>query len=88
MRRARVRFGLLVAAIALLVLILFQQALQSSLLTSFVGAIRNQSAPVLVYSTDGQRALQASVLTPDLERMAREAPGSVSRAGSGKARSR
>jgi putative ABC transport system permease protein len=76
LRRAKVRFGLLVAAIALLVfLILFQQALQSSLLTSFVGAIRNQSAPVLVYSTDGQRALQASVLTPDLERMAREAPG-------------
>ncbi len=76
LRRAKVRFGLLVAAIALLVfLILFQQALQSSLVTSFVGAIRNQSAPVLVYSTDGQRTLQASVLTPELEQLARDAPG-------------
>ena len=72
MRRARVRFGLLIAAIGLLVfLILFQQALQSGLLTSFVGAIRNQSAPVLVYSVDGQRMLQGSVITPDLEQIVR-----------------
>jgi putative ABC transport system permease protein len=70
MRRAAVRFGLLVAAIALLVfLILFQQSLQNSLLRSFTGALRAQSAPVLVYSTDGQRTLQASVLTPDLEEL-------------------
>jgi putative ABC transport system permease protein len=76
LRRSKIRFGLLVAAIALLVfLILFQQALQTSLLTSFVGAIRNQSAPVLVYSTDGQRTLQASVLTPELEALARDASG-------------
>ncbi len=76
LRRAKVRFGLLMAAIALLVfLILFQQALQTSLITSFVGAIRNQSAPVLVYSTDGQRTLQGSVLTPQNEQLAREAPG-------------
>ena len=61
MRRAKVRFGLLIAAIGLLVfLILFQQSLQNSLLTSFIGAIRTQSAPVLVYSTDGQRTLQAA----------------------------
>ena len=67
-RRAKVRFGLLIAAVALLVfLILFQQSLQNGLLTSFVGAIRNQSAPVLVYSTEGRRILQASVITPDLE---------------------
>lgn len=67
MRRAKVRFGLLIGAVALLVfLILFQQSLQNGLLTSFVGAVRNQSAPVLVYSTDGQRTLQASVITPDL----------------------
>jgi putative ABC transport system permease protein len=76
MRRAWVRFGLLIAAIALLVfLILFQQALQSGLLTSFVGAIRNQSAPVLVYSVDGQRVLQGSVITPDLEQVVRATPG-------------
>lgn len=76
MRRARVRFGLLIGAIGLLVfLILFQQALQSSLLTSFVGAIRNQSAPVLVYSVDGQRVLQGSVITPELDRIVRATAG-------------
>ena len=76
MRRAWVRFGLLIAAIGLLVfLILFQQALQSGLVTSFVGAIRNQSAPVLVYSVDGQRVLQGSVITPDLEQIVRATPG-------------
>ena len=76
MRRAWVRFGLLIAAIALLVfLILFQQGLQSGLITSFVGAIRNQSAPVLVYSVDGQRVLQGSVITPELESIVRATPG-------------
>ena len=75
MRRAWVRFGLLIAAIGLLVfLILFQQALQSGLVTSFVGAIRNQSAPVLVYSVDGQRVLQGSVITPELEQVVRATP--------------
>ncbi len=50
MARAKTRFGLLVAAIALLVfLILFQQSLQNGLITGFVGAIRNQNAPALVY---------------------------------------
>jgi putative ABC transport system permease protein len=68
MARAKVRFALLISAIGLLVfLILFQQSLQNGLLTSFVGAIRNQSAPVLVYSVDGQRVIQGSVITPDLE---------------------
>jgi putative ABC transport system permease protein len=76
MRRAKVRFGLLIVAIGLLVfLILFQQALQNSLLRGFTGALRSQSAPVLVYSTDGQKTLQASILTPELESLARAAPG-------------
>lgn len=67
-RRAKVRFALLVAAVGLLVfLILTQQALQNGLLTSFVGAIERQSAPVLVYSVDGQKTLQGSVITPDLQ---------------------
>jgi membrane protein YdbS with pleckstrin-like domain len=40
MVRAKVRFGLLIGAIALLVfLILFQQALHDGLITSFVGAV-------------------------------------------------
>lgn len=76
LRRARVRFGLLVAALGLLVfLILFQASLQNGLLTSFVGAIRNQSAPVLVYSVDGQRVIQASVITPELDAAVRSVEG-------------
>lgn len=67
-RRAKVRFGLLMAAVGLLVfLILIQLALQNGLLTAFVGAIEKQSAPVLVYSVDGQKTLQGSVVTPDLQ---------------------
>ena len=42
-RRGLVRFGLLAMAISLsLFLVLFQRALQDGLLTSFVGALRNQ----------------------------------------------
>lgn len=86
MARAKVRFALLIAAIGLLVfLILFQQSLQNGLLTSFVGAIRNQSAPVLVYSVDGQRVIQGSVITPDLEQQIRalDEAGVVGRIGQG-----
>lgn len=76
MARSKVRFGLLVAAIALLVfLILFQQSLQNGLITGFIGAIRNQNAPVLVYAVDGQRVIQGSVITPDLQLLATSAPG-------------
>ena len=86
MQRAKVRFGLLVVSIGLLVfLILFQQSLQNGLLTSFVGAIRNQSAPVLVYSVDGQRVIQASIITPDVEASVRavDGVGAVGRIGQG-----
>jgi putative ABC transport system permease protein len=86
MHRAKVRFGLLIVAIGMLVfLILFQQSLQNGLLTSFVGAIRNQSAPVLVYSVDGQRVIQASVITPELEQAIRDddAVGAAGRIGQG-----
>ena len=74
--RAKVRFGLLMAAIGLLVfLILTQQALQNGLLTSFVGAIERQSAPVLVYSVDGQRTLQGSIVTPELQEQVEQVDG-------------
>ena len=67
MSRAKVRFALLIAAIGLLVfLILFQQSLQNGLINGFIGAIRDQNAPVLVYSVDGQRILQGSVITPEM----------------------
>ncbi len=68
LRRAWVRFGILAVAIAMLIfLILFQQTIQTGLITSFTGAIRAQSAPVLVFSVDGQRSLQGSIITPDVE---------------------
>jgi putative ABC transport system permease protein len=66
-RRAKVRFALLMGSIGLLVfLILFQQTLQNGLITSFIGAIERQSAPVLVYSVDGRVNLQGSVVTPEV----------------------
>jgi len=86
MARAKVRFALLIAAIALLVfLILFQQSLQNGLITGFIGAIRAQSAPVLVYSVDAQRVIQGSVITPPMEQQVRDAPGTgaVGRVGQG-----
>jgi putative ABC transport system permease protein len=75
-RRAIVRFALLMAAIGLLVfLILVQQTLQNGLLNAFVGGIENQSAPVLVFSVDGQRTLQGSIITPPLEAKIKSASG-------------
>jgi putative ABC transport system permease protein len=76
MRRAPVRFALLTGAVALLVfLILFQYTIQNGLITAFVGAIRNQNAPVVVYSVDGQRTLQGSVVTPAMEAAVRGVAG-------------
>ena len=81
MRRAKARFALLMAAIGLLVfLILFQQTLQAGLLDAFVGGLRNQSAEVLVFSVDGRRNLQGSILTPPLEQQIRQVDG-VGQAG-------
>lgn len=85
-RRAKARFGMLIAAVGLLVfLILTQQALQDGLLTSFVGGIERQSAPVVVYSVDGQRTLQGSIVTPDLQAKveAVDEVGAVGRIGQG-----
>ena len=81
MRRASVRFGLLISAVGLLVfLILTQQAIEGGLVTGFVGALRQQSAPVLVFSVDGQRTLQGSIINPALEAKVRSASG-VAQAG-------
>lgn len=63
--RARLRFGLLAAAIALLVfLLLFLNTLSQTLLGSFTAAVENNSADVLVYADDARRNLQASRLDP------------------------
>lgn len=59
----------------LVFLILTQQALQNGLISSFIGAIKRQSAPVLVFSVDGQRNLQGSVITPSLQKAIENAPG-------------
>jgi putative ABC transport system permease protein len=84
--RSKLRFILLIGAISLLVfLILFQQSLQNGLINGFIGAIREQNAPVLVYSVDGQRVLQASVITPAMEAQVRATRGveAVGRIGQG-----
>jgi len=65
-RRAKLRFGLLIGAVALLVfLILFQQTLAAGLLGSFTGGLENQSAEVLVFNADARGAVEGSVVTPD-----------------------
>ena len=76
LRRAKARFALLALAVALLAfLILAQQSLRDSLVTSFVGGIRSQSAEVLVFDVDGRRFLQSSVVPPELEREVRTVEG-------------
>ena len=68
MRRAKGRFGLLTGAVGILVfLVVFQQALLDGLVTEFVGAIRNQSADVLVYGSDARLNLQGSVVGADTQ---------------------
>lgn len=65
-RRSWGRFLLLTGSVLLLVfLILFQSALRDGLVTAFVGAIRNQNAPVIVYSLEGQKTLQASFISAE-----------------------
>jgi putative ABC transport system permease protein len=66
MRRAKLRFGLLAGAVGLLVfLILFQQALLSGLINQFIGALKNQSADVLVYNDQARKNLEGSIILPD-----------------------
>lgn len=75
MHRGKVKFALLLVAVSLLVfLILVQQALSRALVTSFIGAIENQSAPVLVYATDSLRAPQGSIITPQLQQAVLDSP--------------
>ncbi len=65
-KRAKLRFGLLAGAVGLLVfLILFQQALLGGLVTQFIGALRNQSADVVVYNDQARKNLEGSRVTPE-----------------------
>jgi putative ABC transport system permease protein len=64
-RRAKLRFGLLTGAVALLVfLIIFQQTLAAALLGFFTGGLEHQSAEVLVYNADARRNVEGSIIQP------------------------
>lgn len=64
--RSKLKFGLLAAAVGLLFfLLLFVNTVSSTLLSTFVGAIENNSAQVLVYAADSQATIAASRLSPD-----------------------
>jgi putative ABC transport system permease protein len=85
-RRSPLRFALLTAAVGLLVfLIVFQTLLRDGLIAQFIGAVRNQSAEVLVYGAQARQNLEGSQISPDqlaaIERAA--APRPVSRLGEG-----
>lgn len=76
MRRAKLRFGLLAGAVGLLVfLILFQQALLGGLINQFIGALRHQSADVLVYSDQARENLDGSIIFPDQAEQVSRVPG-------------
>ena len=85
-RRAKGRFTALALAVGLLVfLVLFQQGLRDGLITQFIGALRNQSAPVLVYGEQARQNLEGSQVRPDQQAAvaAIDGVGRVGRLGEG-----
>lgn len=84
MRRAKLRFALLMGAVGLLAfLILFQQALTGGLVTQFIGALRNQTGAVIVLSADARENLAASNLSPDQVRAVQAVEGVAASAAVG-----
>jgi putative ABC transport system permease protein len=80
-RRSLGRFALASGAVGLLLfLLMFQQTLQDVLITAVVGGVENQSAPIVVYSVEGQRTLRSSSISPDLVTAVAGVPG-VGQAG-------
>ena len=76
MRRAKLRFGLLAGAFAVLVfLLLFLSTISATLLGFLTGAVQHNSADVLVYSVASKRNLQASRLNPSVLKAVRAVPG-------------
>jgi putative ABC transport system permease protein len=76
MRRAKARFGLLIAVTGLLMfLILTLQTFRVGLVTEFVGAIQHQSAPVLVYNVEARHSIEASSIPVDMEASVRSSQG-------------
>lgn len=82
MRRAKLRFGLLAGAVALLVfLVLFLSTLSGALIESFTGAIKNLNADVLVYSDSARDNIQGSRLDPGVVAQVAQVPGVASAGG-------
>ena len=75
-KRAKVRFTLLVLAIGLLVfLVLFQIGLRDGLIGQFIGALCNQSAPVLVFDAQARKNIEGSRISPDTQAALAEVNG-------------
>jgi putative ABC transport system permease protein len=82
MQRSKVRFALLTLAVAFLAfLILFIQGLSTGLIEQFIGALKNQSANVLVYSDQARKNLEGSIITPEQFEQIQQAAGSQSVVG-------
>ena len=65
-KRAKVRFSLLVLAIGLLVfLVLFQIGLRDGLIGQFVGALRNQNGPIVAFDSQARKNIEGSRITGD-----------------------
>ena len=81
-RRAKLRFGLLTGAVALLVfLVLLLSTLSSSLVRSFTGALEGLDTQVLVYSDTARDNLQGSRLDPSVVDAVAAVPGVEAAAG-------
>lgn len=75
-RRAKLKFGLLTGAVALLVfLVLFLTTLSTALVSSITGALQGVRGDVLVYADTARDNLQASRLEPDVVQQVAAVPG-------------
>lgn len=76
MQRSKLRFGLLTAAVSLLVfLIIFLSSLSGALLRAFTGAIESLPADGLVYAESSRANVQASRLDPRVTQQVQAVPG-------------
>jgi putative ABC transport system permease protein len=74
--RSKVRFfGLIVMAGALVFVLLFLQALTAAVLDGMAGAIKQQSAPVVVFTKESKRALGGGLVKPELAQKIASVPG-------------
>lgn len=84
MRRAKLRFGLLTGAVALLVfLVLLLSTLSNALVSSLVGALEGLTADGLVYSNTARDNIVASRLPQETVAQVAEVPGVAAAAGVG-----